>query len=142
MLDRPRIMVGVNAVAADTDAEARRLFTSVQQAFLNLVRGTPGLLPPPVESMDGTWTPAERAHVERMTAVSAVGSPDTVRRRLEAVVDATGADELVLTGQLYDHAARLRSFEHVAGAWASPATPRGNWSDGTSRCGPGLVPIA
>jgi luciferase family oxidoreductase group 1 len=121
VLDRPRVMVGVNAVAADTDEEAARLFTSVQQAFLNLVRGTPGLLPPPVDSMDGLWTPTERAHVERMTAVSAVGSPDAVRRAFEAVVGSTGANELILAGQVYDHAARLRSFELVAAATgASP----------------------
>ncbi len=113
VLERPRVMVGVNAVAADTDAEARRLFTSVQQAFLNLVRGTPGLLPPPVESMDRLWTPAERVQVERMTAVSAVGSPDAVRRGLEAVVQSTGADELILAANVYDHAARLRSFELI-----------------------------
>lgn len=113
-LDAPRAMVGVNVVAADTDAEARRLFTSVQQAFLNLVRGVPGLLPPPVESMDGRWTAAERARVERMTLCSAVGAPGAVREGLEAVVAATGADELILTGQIYDHAARLRSFEIAA----------------------------
>lgn len=66
--------------------------------------------------MDRLWTPTERAHVERMTVCSAVGSPDTVRRVLEAIVESTGADELILTGQIYDHAARLRSFELVAGA--------------------------
>ncbi len=115
-LDRPRVMVGVTAVAAETDAEARRLFTSVQQAFLNLVRGTPDLLPPPVESMAGLWSGAERAHVERMTTVSAVGSPETVRRRLEAIAEATGADELILTANVYDHAARARSYELVAEA--------------------------
>jgi luciferase family oxidoreductase group 1 len=121
VLDRPRVMVGVNAVAADTDEEARRLFTSVQQAFLNLVRGTPGLLPPPVESMEGRWSPAERARVERMTAVSAVGSPGAVRLSLEVVVESTGADELILAGQVYDHRTRLRSFELVAAArGASP----------------------
>lgn len=115
----PLVMVGVNAVAADTDAEARRLFTSVQQAFLNLVRGTPGLLPPPVESMDGRWSPVERTHVTRLTACSAVGSPDAVRLALEALLESTGADELILTAQVYDHAARLRSFELVARAWQS-----------------------
>ena len=114
-LAEPHVMVGVNAVAADTHDEAHRLFTSVQQAFLNLVRGTPGLLPPPVESMDGQWSPLERAHVERMTLCSAVGSPDVVRRGLEAIAESTGADELIVTGQIYDHAARLRSFELVAG---------------------------
>jgi len=64
--------------------------------------------------MDGLWTPAERAHVERMTRVSVVGSPETARRGLEALVEATGADELMLTGQIFDHAARLRSFEIFA----------------------------
>lgn len=123
VLARPHVMVGVNAVAADTDAEARRLFTSVQQAFLNLVRGTPGLLPPPVASMDGRWSPVEQAHVARMTACSAVGSPDAVRRGLEAVVEKTGADELILTAQVYDHAARVRSFELVAASWPAPSPP-------------------
>jgi luciferase family oxidoreductase group 1 len=113
-LAEPRVMVGANAVAAETDAEARRLFTSVQQAFLNLIRGTPGLLPPPVESMDRAWLPHERAQVERMTVCSAVGSPDAVRQGLEAIVESTGADELIVTGQIHDHAARLRSFELVA----------------------------
>jgi luciferase family oxidoreductase group 1 len=110
-LDRPRVMVGVNVVAADTDDEARRLFNSVQQAFLNFVRGMPGLLPPPVESMDGRWNPAEQAQLEQRLVCSAVGSVNTVRRALEAIVDSTGADELILAGQIYDHAARLRSFE-------------------------------
>ena len=115
VLDRPRVMVGVTAVAADTDAEARRLFTSVQQAFLHLVRGTPGLLPPPVDTMDGLWNPAERMHVERMTAVSAVGAAETVKRRLAAIADATGADELILTANVFDHAARVCSYELIAG---------------------------
>jgi len=122
VLDRPRVMVGVTAVAADTDTEARRLFTSVQQAFLNLFRGTPGLLRPAVESMDDLWSPVERLQTERMTAVSAVGSPETVRRRLAAIVDATGADELILTATVFDHAARVRSYELVAEA-ARAVTP-------------------
>ena len=113
-LDKPHAMIGVNAFAADTDEEATRLFTSLQQAFVNLVRGHPGPLRPPVESMDGLWSPAERAHVERMTRVSVVGSPETVRRGLESLVAATDADELILTGQIFDHEARLRSFEIVA----------------------------
>ncbi len=115
-LDRPYAMVGVNAFAAETDEEAERLFTSLQQAFVNLVRGRPGPLAPPVDSMDGLWSPAERAHVDRMTRVSVVGSPERVRRGLEAIIEATGADELMLTGQVYDHEARLRSFAIVAEA--------------------------
>lgn len=123
VLDRPHVMVGATAVAADTDAGARRLFTSAQQAFRNMARGTPGLLPPPVDSMDGLWTPAERAAVERRTACSAVGSPDTVRQALTAIVEATGADELILTAPVYDHAARVRSYELVAAAWGGTASP-------------------
>jgi luciferase family oxidoreductase group 1 len=114
VLAHPHAMVGATAVAADTDAEARRLFTSVQQSALNMARGAPGRLPPPVESMDGLWTPAERAAVDRRLAVAAVGAPDTVREKLKAIVEATGADELILTSHVYDHAARVRSVELVA----------------------------
>ncbi len=114
-LERPHVMVGVNAFAADTDAEAYRLFTSLQQAFLKLIRGRPGPLMPPVKSMDGLWSPAEKGHVERMTRISVVGSPESLRRGLEAIIEATGADELMLTGQIFDHQARLRSFEIMAG---------------------------
>jgi luciferase family oxidoreductase group 1 len=114
-LQQPHAMVAVNLFAADTDAEARRLFTSAQQQFLNLVRGTPGLLPPPVETMDGLWSPVEKAHVERMTRYSAVGSAETVRRKLEEIVAETDPDELMLTGQISDHGARLHSFELAAG---------------------------
>jgi luciferase family oxidoreductase group 1 len=111
----PRVMVGVNAFAADTDEEARRLFTSAQQQFLNMLRGTPGQLPPPVETMEGRWTPTERAAVEQRTRCSAVGSPATVRLWLERFAAQTGADELIVAGQIYDHAARLHSYELVAG---------------------------
>ena len=120
-LDRPRVMIGVNAFAADTDYEARRLFTSLEQAFVALVRGRPGLLQPPVESMEGRSSPAEQAHIERMTRISVVGSPTTVRRGLEILIDATEADELMLTGQIFDHAARLRSFEIVSEVHANLA---------------------
>jgi luciferase family oxidoreductase group 1 len=119
-LEEPRAMVGVNAFAAETDEEAARLFTSLQQAFLNLVRGHPGPIRPPVEGMEGRWSPAERAHVDRMTRVSVVGSPETVRRGLEALVASTGADELIVTGQIFDHEARLRSFEIVAEVCRGP----------------------
>ena len=114
VLDRPRVMVAANVFAADTDAEARRTFTSAQQQFLNLIRGTPGLLPPPVESMEGLWLPHERAQVERMTKCSAVGDPAAVRRWLDRFVQETQADELILAAHVYDHAARLRSYEIAA----------------------------
>ena len=114
-LAHPYAMVGLGAFAADTDEEAGRLFTSVQRQFVNLRRGTPGLLQPPVDTLDGYWSAAERAGVEHALALSAVGAPDTVRRHLEAVIDFTQADELMVTAQIFDHAARLRSFEIVAG---------------------------
>ena len=110
-LAEPLVMVGVNVIAADTDAEARRQFTSLQQMFLNMVRGRPGQLPPPVDGMEGRWNPTERAHVEERTRVSAVGSVGAVRERLGAILTATRADELILTAHIYDHTARLRSFE-------------------------------
>lgn len=110
-LAAPHAMVAANLVAAGTDAEAARLLTSAQQAFLNLVRGRPGPLPPPVETMADRWNPFEEAQVRRMMRCSAIGSPETVRGTLESLLDDTRADELVFTGQIFDHAARVRSFE-------------------------------
>jgi len=110
-LAEPHVMVAANVFAADTDAEGRRLFTSAQQQFLNLIRRTPSLLPAPVESMDRVWLPHERVHVERMTRCSAVGSRETVKRWLEQFAEETGANEMILAGQIYDHTARLHSFE-------------------------------
>jgi len=113
-LSEPYAMVGVNVFAADTDAEARRLITSLQQQFVSLRRGTPGPLPPPVDNMDELWSPTERAGVEQALAYSVVGAPDAVERGLEAFIAETGANELMLTAQIYDHTARLRSFEIAA----------------------------
>nr|WP_314630360.1 LLM class flavin-dependent oxidoreductase [uncultured Noviherbaspirillum sp.] len=113
-LAKPHVMVGVNLFAADDDATAQRLFTSLQQQFLNLVRGMPGQLSPPVESMDGLWAPDEKSHIDRSLACSAVGSADTVAARLRAITEQTGADELMLTALMHDHNARLRSFEIAA----------------------------
>ena len=110
-LAKPHVMVGVNVVAADTDREAQRLFTTLQQQFLNLIRGVPGEIPPPVGSMEGRWSPAEEARVGQMTRCSVVGSPQTVRRGLEKLIAETDADEIIATASPYDHAARLRSFE-------------------------------
>jgi luciferase family oxidoreductase group 1 len=113
-LERPYAMVGVNVFAADSDEAARRLFTSLQQQFINLRRGTPGPLPPPVDDMDALWSPAEKAMVGQSLSCAAVGSPATVERDLKRLIAETGADELMTTGQIYDHAARLRSFEIAA----------------------------
>jgi luciferase family oxidoreductase group 1 len=118
-LPAPYAMVGVSVVAADTDAEAVRLSTSLQQQFVNLRRGTPGLLQPPVETMEGRWSAAERAGVDHTLAYAAVGSPDTVRQRLAVLIEATAADELIIAGQIFDHQARLRSFEIVSEVRAS-----------------------
>jgi len=108
-------MVGLNAVVADSDEQAAELFTSIQQRFLGMVRGQRGPLPRPVPSMDGLWSEAERRQVERMLSVSLVGSPQTVRRDLAALLEQTGADELIVAGAIHDHAARLRSYELLAG---------------------------
>jgi luciferase family oxidoreductase group 1 len=110
-LSAPYAMPCINVFAAETDEEARRLFTSVQQAFINLRRNTPGLLPPPVDSMEEGWSPFERAGVEHALHYSVVGAPETVRREIEAFIGLTGADEIMVTAQIYDPSARLRSFE-------------------------------
>ncbi len=114
-LAAPHVMLGVNIFAAETDAEARRLFSSLQQAFLNLRRGRPGKLPPPVDDMDAKLDPHGRAMLENSLACSVVGGPETVRRGLAEFIAATGADELMVTAQIHDHAARKRSFEILAG---------------------------
>jgi luciferase family oxidoreductase group 1 len=113
-LERPYVMLGVNVFAADDDAEARLLFTSLQQAFINLRMGRPGPLPPPVEGYDARLTPMEREMIGEMLACSFVGSAETVREGLAAFAAATGADELMVASQIFDHAARLRSYELTA----------------------------
>ena len=113
-LDRPYAMLGLNAIVAETDAQARFLFTSVQQAFTNLRRGTPGQIPPPIEDIDSYWSPTEKASAGMTLLCSAVGSPDTVERSLLNFIEATQPDEIVTTANIFDHAARLRSFELLA----------------------------
>lgn len=117
-LDHPYAMVGVNVVAANNDEEARRLFTTVQQSFTNLVRGAPGKLQPPIDDIEEYWTSAERGQASRMLKYSMVGSRETVRRDLENFVALTKADELMIVSHLYDHTARVRSFEIVAELFA------------------------
>ena len=113
-LKRPHAMAAIAVFAADTDAAAARLFTSLQQSFVKLRRGTPGPLPPPVDTMDGLWTPAEAMMVGRAFGEAVVGSPATVKRGVEKFLARTGVDELMVTAAIFDHAARLRSFELVA----------------------------
>ncbi len=115
-LDRPYAMVACNVIAANTDAEARRLFTSVQQAFTNMQRGRPGRLQPPIDDIESYWTPPEKAQAIRMLARSFVGGPETVREGLEAFVAETNADELIVASAIYDHKARVRSYEILADA--------------------------
>ena len=117
-LATPRVMLGVNVFAAETDAEAHRLFSSLQQSFLNLRRGRPGKLPPPVDDFDARLDTHGRAMLDHALACSVVGGPETVRRGIEEFAARTGADELMVTAQVFDHAARLRSFEILAGVQA------------------------
>jgi luciferase family oxidoreductase group 1 len=111
----PYAMVAVNVVAAEDDATARRLFTSAQQAFTNVIRGSRGQLPPPVDDIDSTWSAEEKARVSNVLGRSYVGSPATVRDGLEAVVAETAADELIVASAVYDHEARVHSYEILAG---------------------------
>jgi luciferase family oxidoreductase group 1 len=111
---RPYAMVGVNVVAAETDEEARRLFTSAQQAFTNLLRGTRGQLRPPIDDIEAYWTAPEKARASAMLSCSFVGSRQTVRNGLEEFIARTGADELMVASAIYDHSARLRSYEILA----------------------------
>ncbi|MEO7415156.1 MAG: LLM class flavin-dependent oxidoreductase [Opitutaceae bacterium] len=113
-LQQPYAMAAIGVCAAATDAEATRLFTSLQQNFLNLRRGTPGPLPPPVDSMEGRWSPVERVGIQHAFREAVVGSPETVQRGIEAFLLRTRVDELMITAAIFDHAARLRSFELVA----------------------------
>jgi luciferase family oxidoreductase group 1 len=112
--EKPYVIIGAGLFAAETDAEAQRLFTSAQLQFLSLIRGRPGKLPPPVDSINEHCSPAERAAIDERTRCAAVGSPETVRRRFKELLALTHADEIIATGQIYDHEARLRSFEIAA----------------------------
>ena len=113
-LDEPHVMLGMNVVAAETDAEARFLKTSVLQSFVNLRRGMPGKLPAPVAGYEDRLTPAERMMVDEALSCSTADAPDTVEHDIAAFVERTGADEIMITCNIHDHAKRLRSFELVA----------------------------
>ena len=113
-LSEPYTIAGVGLFAADTDRKAQRIFTSAQQQFTNLHRGLPGPVQPPIEDMDSYWSPHEKAGVDRMLRYALVGSPETVREKLKLFVEQTEVDELMLTGQIYDHQARLHAYEIAA----------------------------
>jgi luciferase family oxidoreductase group 1 len=118
-LEKPYAMVALNVIAAATDEEAKRMATSQHQAFLRLVRGMPGQLQPPVDSMEGLWTVQEKAALEVRLGGSIIGSPETVKSQLNAFMESTRADELMIHTMVYDYSARLRSYEIVADLWKS-----------------------
>jgi luciferase family oxidoreductase group 1 len=122
-LERPHAMIGVNVIAADSDAEALRLFTSIQQSFTHLVRNARGQLPPPIDDIEAQWSPMEKAQVMNMLACSIVGSAETVRRGLNDLLAQTRADELMVVAPIYEHTARLRSYEILAGINETLGTP-------------------
>lgn len=113
-LKKPHVMVGLPIIAAETDAEARYLATTPAQTFLQLIRGLPVWMAPPVDSMEGLWSSQERLLVESRMAAAVVGSRNTVRARLEAFLDATNADEIMVNTAIFDHKLRVRSYQIVS----------------------------
>lgn len=113
-LTKPHVMVGVNVVAADTIEEAQKLATSGRIQFLNIIRGRFVQLEPPVENMDSLWSESEAAAVQKQLSFSVIGDPDKVREQLQSIIDQTQADELIISSTIYDHQARLRSYEILA----------------------------
>jgi luciferase family oxidoreductase group 1 len=116
-LEKPYAMLAINAVAAETDEAAWRLATSQFQSFLNLIRGNPGQLQPPVENMDALWNQQEKAAVESKLGGSIIGSAATIKDKFEKLLSETSADELMLNAMIYDQTARLRSYEIIADVW-------------------------
>ncbi|RYX96235.1 MAG: LLM class flavin-dependent oxidoreductase [Comamonadaceae bacterium] len=121
-LEKPYAMVLANVVAAETDEAARHQFTSIQQSFTNLLRGTPGQMQAPIDDIDSYWEPHERAGAERMLRYAVNGSPETVKAGLKKLIAATEADELMITAHIYDPAVARRSLELVAGVRESLAS--------------------
>jgi luciferase family oxidoreductase group 1 len=114
-LKKPYAMAGVNIIAAETDAEARYLFTSLQQRFADMARGARGLLKKPIDDIEDYWSSSEKIQAQRMLACSFVGSPMTLRQQLQAFIAKTRIDELMVATAIYDHKARMRSYELLAG---------------------------
>jgi luciferase family oxidoreductase group 1 len=124
-LAAPHVMLGVNVFAAETDAEAQHLFSSLQQAFLNSRLGRPGKLPPPVDDLDARLDPYARAMLADALACSVVGSPERVRRGLQAFIASTTANELMVTAQIFNHEARKRSFAILAEVYTEMSESEG-----------------
>lgn len=118
---KPHAMVGVNIIAADTDAEAKRLWTTQQMSFTNMFRGARGLSQPPIDDIETYWSPAEKAQAMGMLRLAIVGSPETVQAGMQRLFKDTGADELMVVSDVYDHKARLHSYELIAQAHAALA---------------------
>jgi luciferase family oxidoreductase group 1 len=116
-LEKPYAMLAINVVAAETDEEAWRLATTQFQSFLRLIRGTPGQMLPPVDTMDGLWTAQEKALVDARLGGSVIGGARAIKENLAKMLSETRADELMINAMIYDHAARLRSYEIVADVW-------------------------
>jgi luciferase family oxidoreductase group 1 len=131
-LEQPYAMIAANVLAADTDAQARYHFTSQQQSFINLRRGKPTQVPPPLDDIDSYWSPAEKAMVEHSLAVAFIGSMDTIESGLKGLIDALQPDELMITAHIHDQTARLRSIELVAQVRdrLSATSPTGHVADG------------
>ena len=123
-LAHPYTMVGVNVIAADSDRQARRLATTQQMSFTDIFRGARGLSHPPIDDIESYWSAMEKRQAMRMLARSIIGSPGTVRSGIDALVAETGADELMIVSDVFDHAARLRSFELIATARDVPSKNR------------------
>ena len=113
-LDRPYVMVGTTIVAADTEDEARYLFTTPQQQFVNMFRGTRGRLRPPIDDIEALWTPMEKMRVSAMLACAFHGTADGVAEQLAPFIEQTGADELMIACSIYDHGARIHTYEILA----------------------------
>jgi luciferase family oxidoreductase group 1 len=125
VLDEPYLMVGVSLMAADTDAEAIRLFSSTMQKFAWLIRGAAKGTLPPLDDMSSFWMPGEQAAIEGQLSEAIVGAPATVRSKLSSLVERTGADEIIVASDAYDFTARVRSYELLAEAWIRGGTPSG-----------------
>ncbi|SEK78356.1 luciferase family oxidoreductase, group 1 [Pseudoxanthomonas sp. GM95] len=117
-LQNPYAILALNVIAADTDEEAKRLFTTAQQSFVNLRRGRPGLIPAPIDDIEAFWQPHEKIGVQNALACSVVGSPETVRAGIDAFIDRHRPDEIMIAANIYDHAARVKSYRIAAEAMA------------------------
>jgi luciferase family oxidoreductase group 1 len=117
-LQQPYAILALNVIAAETDEEARRLFTTAQQSFVNLRRGRPGLIPPPIDDIEDFWQPHEKLGVQNALACSVVGSPQTVRAGIDAFIDRHRPDEIMIAANIYDHASRVKSYRIAAEAMA------------------------